>query len=102
MMTTIGNVVLVFAMLFLSITIFFCLLRAVLGPRMTDRLVAVNMISIKGIILILLLGQYLHDNQFTDIAMVYVLLSFLAVVCLARNLLARAAKKEEEESNGTV
>lgn len=102
MMTTIGNVVLIFSMLFLSITIFFCLLRAVLGPRMTDRLVAVNMISIKGIILILLLGQYLHDNQFMDIAMVYVLLSFLAVVCLARNLLARAVKKEKEGTHGTV
>ena len=97
------NIVLIVAMMFLSVTIFFCLVRAVLGPRMTDRLVAVNMISIKGIILILLLGQYLHDNQFMDIAMVYVLLSFLAVVCLARNLLMKAAKKErEEETNGTV
>ena len=97
------NLILLIAMGFLSVTIFFCLLRAVLGPRMTDRLVAVNIISIKGIILILLIGQYLHDNQFMDIAMVYVLLSFLAVVCLARNMLARAAKKEKEEgTNGNV
>lgn len=93
---------LIFAMLFLSITIFFCLLRAVLGPRTTDRLVAVNIISIKGVILILLLGQYLHDNQFMDISLVYVLLSFLAVVALAKNMLSRSARKEEEDVNGTI
>ena len=96
------NTVLIFAMLFLSVTIFFCLLRAVLGPRTTDRLVAVNIISIKGVILILLLGEYLHDNQFMDIALVYVLLSFLAVIALAKNMLARSAKVEKEDINGTV
>lgn len=93
--------VLVFAMLFLSITIFFCLLSAVLGPRMTDRLVAVNIISIKGVILILLLGQYLHDNMFMDISLVYVLLSFLAVVALGKNLLSHYVEKEKEEMHGT-
>lgn len=96
------NTVLIFAMLFLSVTIFFCLLRAVLGPRTTDRLVAVNIISIKGVILILLLGEYLHDNQFMDIALVYVLLSFLAVIALAKNMLARNAKVEKEDINGTI
>lgn len=93
---------LIFAMLFLSVTIFFCLLRAVLGPRTTDRLVAVNIITIKGVILILLLGQFLHDNQFMDIALVYVLLSFLAVVALAKNMLARSAVTEKEDINGTI
>lgn len=96
------NTVLVFAMLFLSVTIFFCLLRAVLGPRTTDRLVAVNIISIKGVVLILLLGEYLHDNQFMDIALVYVLLSFLSVIALAKNMLTRSAKVEKEDINGTI
>ena len=96
------NIVLIIAMLVLSVTIFFCLIRAVKGPRMTDRLVAVNIISIKGIVLILLLGAYLNDNQFTDIALVYTLLSFLAIIALARNMLAKEAKKEKEDANGTV
>lgn len=96
------STVLVFAMLFLSVTIFFCLLRAVLGPRTTDRLVAVNIISIKGVVLILLLGEYLHDNQFMDIALVYVLLSFLSVIALAKNMLVRSAKVEKEDINGTI
>ena len=89
--------VLIFAMLFLSITIFFCLLRAVLGPRTTDRLVAVNIISIKGVILILLLGQYLHDSQFTDVAVVYVLLSFLAVIALAKSMFMHIEEKGKKE-----
>ena len=97
--------ILLFAMLFLSITIFFCLLRAVLGPRATDRLVAVNIISIKGVVLILLFGQYLHDNQFADVAIVYVLLSFLAVIALAKNMLAKGKEEvnvEKEDINGTI
>lgn len=91
-----SSTLLIFAMIFLSITIFLCLLRAVLGPRMTDRLVAVNLIGIKGIVLILILSAYLHDNQFMDIALVYALLSFLAVVCLAKNLLTRARKERSD------
>ena len=98
-MDNVENIVLIVAMVFLSITIFFCLIRAVKGPRMTDRLVAVNIISVKGIVLILLLGEYLHDNQFMDIALVYTLLSFLAIICLARNMLAKSdkAKRKEDE-----
>ena len=91
------NIVLIIAMIFLSVTIFFCLVRAVKGPRVTDRLVAVNIISVKGIVLILLLGEYLHDNQFLDIALVYTLLSFLAIICLARNMLAKSDKEKRKE-----
>ena len=100
---SVEHIILILAMLCLSVTIFFCLIRAVKGPRMTDRLVAVNMISIKGVTLIILLGAYLHDAQFMDIALVYTLLSFLAIICLAKNMLARAAEKEGKEGvDGTV
>ena len=30
---------------FLSVTIFFCLWRAMLGPRFTDRIIAINIVS---------------------------------------------------------
>ena len=30
---------------FLSVSVFFCLLRAVLGPRFTDCVIAVNIVS---------------------------------------------------------
>ncbi len=104
----IKSLILIIAMLVLSVSLFFCLVRAVKGPRMTDRLVAVNIISINGIVLILLLGAFLHDNQFTDIALVYTLLSFLAIIALARNMLVRKARKEKEkekekeEANGII
>ena len=95
------SALLIFSMIFLSVTIFFCLVRAILGPRMTDRLVAVNLIGIKGIILILILGTYLYDSQFLDIALVYALLSFLTVVCLAKSLLTRT-KKRGGNTNGNA
>ena len=107
MMEAYESGVLIFAMLFLSITIFFCLWRAVLGPRTTDRLITVNIIDIKGVVLILLFGQFVHDNQFMDIALVYVLLSFLTVIALAKNMLknqetVKAVKERREDANGTI
>jgi len=44
---------------FLAVTISFCLLRGILGPRFTDRIVAVNIIGIKTVLMIaaLVLGR---------------------------------------------
>ena len=46
---------------FLSVTIFFCLLRAVLGPRFTDRIIAVNIVSTKVIVLISMLSFHVGE-----------------------------------------
>lgn len=101
---SVERIVLILAIACLSVAIFFCLLRAVLGPRMTDRLVAVNIISIKAVVLILLIGRYLRDSHFMDIALVYTLLSFLVVICIAENMLMRARRRDggKEAANGTV
>ncbi|MBQ9527458.1 MAG: hypothetical protein IJR68_07585 [Fretibacterium sp.] len=101
---SVEGVILILAVACLSVAIFFCLVRAVLGPRMTDRLVAVNIISIKAVVLILLIGRYLRDDHFMDIALVYTLLSFLAVICIAENMLARTVRRGEgkETADGTV
>lgn len=81
------QMLLLFGMIFLSVTIFFCLLRAVLGPRLTDRVIAVNMINVKTIVLIVMVAIYIGEGYLMDIALVYALLSFLAVIVLARFVL---------------
>lgn len=100
-----------FAMIFLGITTGFCLLRAILGPRFTDRIVAVNMIGTKVIILIGGLAVYFGQDYLMDLCLLYGMLSFLAVVILAKTYMASynrrcqgknnepgAGKKAEEDS----
>ena len=60
------------------------LVRAVLGPRFTDRVVAVNVINTMVLAVLVLLGLVLEVDYLIDIGLVYALLSFLAVVVLSR------------------
>ena len=69
---------------FLSVSVLFCLLRGVLGPRFTDRVVSVNLIGSKTIIMIAILSFLLEESGLVDIAMVYALISFVGVVVLSK------------------
>ena len=75
------------SMLFLSVTICFCLYFAVRGPKLTDRIIATNMIGVKSILLIVLVGTYIGEGYLVDVTLVYALLSFLAVVVFTRFML---------------
>ena len=69
----------------LALLILATLVRAVLGPRFTDRIVAVNVISTLVIAELMLLSVWLREDFLVDIALVFALLSFLAVVVLDWN-----------------
>ncbi len=80
---------------FLSITIFFCLLRAALGPRFTDRITAANIIGTKVIVLIAVMALIIGEGYLVDICLIYAVISFLSVVVLARSVL----EHKEEDKN---
>ncbi len=80
--------------IFLSITIFICLLRAALGPRFSDRIIAANIIGTKVIILIAVLALIIGENYLVDICLIYAIINFLSVVVLARSVIE---KKEGEK-----
>ncbi|MPN50038.1 hypothetical protein SDC9_197663 [bioreactor metagenome] len=75
--------ILTFSILFLSITIMGCMYRAIKGPSAADRLVAINVISTKTIVLILMISFILKETYFIDVALVYALISFVASVVIA-------------------
>ena len=79
---------------FLSVTIFFCLMRAALGPRFSDRIIAANIIGTKIILLIAVLSLMVGESYLADICLIYAVISFLSVVVLARSVIE---KKEGEE-----
>lgn len=88
------------AIVFLTITVMFCLYRAVKGPRLTDTLLGVNVINVKTVVIITLLAVLLEETYLVDVALVYSILGFIAVAVLSRIILKeRIASPAYETSN---
>jgi len=71
-------------LIILAIMLMLCLIRAVIGPRVADRLVAVNMMGTMIMCIIVILGVIMDEGYLADIALIYAMISFLAVVVLTK------------------
>ncbi len=60
------------------------LLRAVAGPTLYDRVLAVNMFGTKTVLFISVLGFLTGRPDFLDIALVYALINFISLVAVLR------------------
>lgn len=78
------NVVFTAALIFLILMVFLCLLRAILGPRTADRIVAVNMMGTMVMVIIAILALKMNEGYLMDICIIYAMISFLAVVVLTK------------------
>ena len=81
----------------IALLILATLVRAVLGPRFTDRIVAVNVISTLVIAELVLLSVRLGADYLVDIALVFALLSFLAVVVAFQLVMSKQKKRQAGE-----
>ena len=57
------------ALVILSVLTLLCLLRAILGPRIADRVVAINMICTLTLCMICILGVMLGEGYLADVAL---------------------------------
>lgn len=71
-------------LIILAILTICCLIRAVMGPRIADRLVAVNMMGTIVMTIIGILALLMNEDYLVDICLIYALISFLAVVVLTK------------------
>lgn len=76
---------------------FICLFRAVKGPTTADRVISINMIGTIVNMIIIVLALMMNEGFLIDIALIYALLSFLAVVLLARLFISVNAKRSKGE-----
>lgn len=86
----------------LGILCFFCLIRSIRGPKLADRIVAVNMIGTLTMMSIAVLTVKLKEGFLADVALIYAMVSFLAVVVVAKVYMGvyrekTEGKKEEEK-----
>ena len=68
----------------LLFTIILGLTRAFLGPSIYDRVLAVNSIGTKTVLIIAALGFLMGRPDFTDIALLYALLNFIGTIAVLK------------------
>lgn len=93
------QVVYVGTLIILAVMLMLCLLRAIKGPRVADRLVAVNMMGTMVMVMMAILTVKMKEGYLADIALIYAMISFLAVVVLSKIYLGvyREHKHEEDK-----
>ena len=68
----------------LLIVMAMAIFRALAGPSVFDRVLAVNLFGTKTVLLIAVLGFLFGRPEFLDIALIYALMNFISVIALLR------------------
>ena len=97
------NILFTAVLIFLAVMTILCLIRAIIGPRIADRIVAVNMMGTMVMVIIAILALMLEEGYLADICLIYAMISFLAVIVLTKVYMGvyRRKKMEEEKENGS-
>ena len=90
-------------LIFLAVMVVLCLIRAIIGPRVADRVVAVNMMGTLVMVIIAILALMLEEGYLADICLIYAMISFLAVIVLTKVYMGvYRQRKEEEKKHGSA
>ena len=95
------NAVFTGALVFLAVMLLLCFIRAVKGPRIADRIVAVNMMGTMVMVMIAILALMMGEGYLVDICIIYAMISFLAVIVLTKVYMGvyREWKEKEDKKN---
>ncbi len=78
------NTVLVITTLAVLATMALALVRALAGPTVYDRIVAVNVFGTKTVLVVALITYITGHADLIDVALVYALINFIAVVTVLK------------------
>lgn len=78
----------------LSLTTLICMIRVILGPTRGDRIIGINIVGTKTIVIIAIIAFVLRETYFLDVVLVYALISFVASIFISREF---TSEPEEEE-----
>ncbi len=88
---------LIIACLLIGITLMMALYRVVVGPSKGDRLIAINVIGTKTLVLMAIVSLILKEQFFLDVVLVYALISFTASLFIAREIEGKANGRRRNE-----
>ena len=92
----IASLVILAAFLMLS------LVRAIIGPRVSDRIVAINMMGTQTLAIIAILAVMKQEGYLADICLIYAMTSFLAVIVLSKVYMGVYRQKKEGKEEDTA
>ena len=84
------------ALIFLAVMLILCLVRAIKGPRVADRIIAVNMMGPMVMVIIGILAVKMQEGYLVDICLIYAMISFLAVIVLTKVYTGVYKEKKEK------
>lgn len=84
------------------ITMVLALTRALLGPTVYDRVLAVNMFGTKTVLLLSVIAFLGGRPDFLDLALAYALINFIGVLAVLEFFRTRETRRRLEEDGGAV
>lgn len=82
----------------LALLVILTFIRVIKGPRLADRVVGVNVIGTLTIMMICVLSLMLAEGYLLDVALIYAMISFLAVVVLTKIYLGVYLERTERRA----
>ncbi len=90
------NDIFIYTGVFLGLLMILTAYRSLVGPTVLDRLVGVNAIGSKTIVMLILIGLiFKRVDMFVDIALAYAMLNFIAVLAASRYFQKRKGLYDE-------
>ena len=81
------------------VTMALALLRAVLGPSVYDRVLAVNMFGTKTVLLLSVIAFLYGRPDFLDLALAYALINFIGVLAVLEFFRSRSSRRATEQAD---
>ena len=85
------------------VTMMLAIVRALLGPSVYDRVLAVNVFGTKTALLLAVVAFLYGRPDFLDLALLYALINFVGVLAVLRFFQERSharMRKQQEQANG--
>ncbi len=85
----------------LIISMGLALIRAILGPSVYDRVLAVNMFGTKTVLLLAVISFFIGREDFLDLALAYALINFIGVLAVLEFFRKRAKQGMSEDGEAS-
>ena len=85
----------------LIVTMGLAMVRAILGPTLYDRVLAMNMFGTKTVLLLSVIAYLFDRPSFLDLALAYALINFIGVLAVLEFFKDRASRNNPREESET-
>jgi len=83
------------------VTMALALIRAVIGPSVYDRVLAVNMFGTKTVLLLAVVAFFAGRPDFLDLALTYALINFIGVLAVLEFFRTRSERQQNSQPEST-